>query len=125
MKAFKSAPGAKLETENLMALYGLISEAKTLRNLKAHSNVVKFFGLCASKVRQGELQIVLEYCSRGSLNNMLPSLQSSTDLGSLHSNKFVETSEKTSEGPLLLKWSIEIANGFEYLISQNVRICFK
>lgn len=121
VKSFQSASGVKLRNENRFALCGLISEAKTFRNLKVHPNVMKYFGICTAKLRKVELKVVLEYCPNGSLNKFLTTMLNSAD----HERSFINnsTNETGSTGDMdtmLLKCCSEIANGFEYLISENV-----
>lgn len=101
-----------------MAIRGLVSEAQTLRSLQQHANIVGYFGICTSKLRQGQLQLVLEYCTLGSLNKFLPGLGNSNIACSVQS--FPRMYEKEEIDGLFSKWSLEIATGLEYLDSEKV-----
>lgn len=121
VKVFKASSGDGLQTEDLVALRGLISEAETLRHLRVHQNCVKYYGICTADLRQGELTLVLEYCSNGSLQKFLTTALNSTDNDNTYTNLSTNMNASTDEvHALLLKWCSEIANGLEYLASEGV-----
>lgn len=95
-------------------------EAELLVNL-LHDNIVKFYGISLD----GEpLMMIFEYMEYGDLNNFLRTHgPDATVMNSTKDNSNTSTNTARSIGPLqsfdLLKISIQIAAGMEYLATQH------
>ena len=128
------------------ALFSLICEMKILSNLKAHSNIVNLIGCCTAEyTKNGSLWLLLEYCDTGDMKTFLienrnefrfhlakkegksSELKCSMD----DKNHVIQKSPKNSDygktkddiilnSRSLLIWLFGIANGMDYLSSENI-----
>ncbi|XP_035700653.1 uncharacterized protein LOC110861447 isoform X2 [Folsomia candida] len=114
----------------------ILNELKVLAYLGQHPNIVQLVGSCTSNLEAGEIYIILELCSNGSLKNYLVSLKDSLpqEKSSFTPNEFhpdyLDFSERVQQPRFpelsqtwllqLFKWSKEIATGMLFLTEKDV-----
>ncbi|CAL8128745.1 unnamed protein product [Orchesella dallaii] len=106
-------------------LKGLLSEIKLLSYLGNHENIVSLIGSYTVELKKGIVYVVTELCERGSLEKFMRSQQQN------YYNQMKELSGSNNDDDKIvnktfqcngdmLRWSIEIASGLEYIASKNV-----
>lgn len=110
----------QITREDLSILKGLISEARVMQDLDSSRNILKLYGVCKEKLRQGKLQLVLEYCPIGSLVDLLKALKYSDFSSNRYANLDRETLLDVDQlRTTMMQWSMQIASGLEYLSSNT------
>lgn len=99
------------------ALETLVCEIQHLVRLGNHKHVVRFLGACTAKLNNGHVLVFLELCPLGSVLNYLGKWKSENVI---YSNMIIQ-SELMQD---LEKWSVEIADGMEFLALNKV-YCIK
>ncbi|CAL8122200.1 unnamed protein product [Orchesella dallaii] len=100
------------------ALRGLLSEIKILSHLGKHDNIVSICGAYTAELDKGVAYVATELCSNGSLEKFLR-VNRANDFNYV-------TSENQASSPVVLnelqlfRWTLEIAEGMEYISSKNV-----
>ncbi|ODM97481.1 Tyrosine-protein kinase transforming protein kit [Orchesella cincta] len=134
----------KTAKPNLNAQYlrTLLKEVKIMMYVGQHPKIVGLLGCCTANLRKGELFLVLEYCENGSLEKFLKANRARfvniVEKGILHAEKCAASdylkillglelptplqSDSTDIFDIyrLITWSIEIAEGMEYLATKKV-----
>ena len=96
-------------------IHALMCEIKVLDKLEMRLDLVNMVGACTTKVRTGELWLLLEFCPHGDLKNFL--LKNRDIILQDIDN---EAPHKTLNSRLFIKWSHSISKGMEYLSSKNI-----
>ncbi|ODM92358.1 Vascular endothelial growth factor receptor 2 [Orchesella cincta] len=131
---------------NAQHLRAMLQEVKTMMYVGQHPQIVTLIGCCTLNIREGYLFIVMEHCEKGSLETYLKANQGNfinhARKGKLEpvapqcvlqpgntasyieivSNSSLVTFNKSGTFDInqLITWSIEIAEGMEYLTSKKV-----
>lgn len=111
----------QISREDFSILRGLISEANVMQDLEHHTNIIKFYGVCKKKLRGGKLKLVVEYCPMGSLVEFLKALKKSDASTDRYANFDLDMAPDSAQlKTTMLRWSVQIASGLEYLASKRV-----
>ena len=125
------------------ALFSLICEMKILSNLRAHSNIVNLIGCCTAEyTKDGSLWLLLEYCDTGDMKTFLIenrnefrfhltkkegksselkcSIDDKNHVVPKNSDSGKSQDDTILNSRSLLIWLFGIANGMEYLSSENI-----
>ena len=96
-------------------IHALMCEIKVLDKLEMRLDLVNMVGACTTKVRSGELWLLLEFCPHGDLKNFLLKNRDIIlqDIDNQAPHKILNTR-------LFVKWSRSISKGMEYLSSKNI-----
>lgn len=117
-------------------LNSLMTELKILRIVGHHPNIVNLLGACTSKLSEGDLLVIVEYCHLGNLRQYLiknrenfvsDHIKPVVDypLISLENDEYMDpdsvrlSDQKVSLSDLI-SYSYQIARGMEYLSSRRV-----
>ncbi|CAL8068308.1 unnamed protein product [Orchesella dallaii] len=98
----------------------ILSEVRVLCHLGNHQHIVSFLGAYVQEIRKGKLYIATELCENGSLEKYL---RNRTQNLLPDGSRYINLNEEASRMILpseLIRFSLEIARGMEYIASKNV-----
>ncbi|CAL8100186.1 unnamed protein product [Orchesella dallaii] len=123
---------------NITCLRTLLKEVKVMLYAGMHNRVVQMIGCCTENLRKGEILVLMEYCSRGSLENFL--LKNRLPFRNIvRKGRIAENFEQIAYPSYtqldyqnwnneitnfdifkLLQWCIQVGEGMEFLASRKV-----
>ncbi|CAL8100183.1 unnamed protein product [Orchesella dallaii] len=123
---------------NSNCLRTILKEVKVMLYVGMHQRVVKMIGCCTENLRKGEILVLMEYCSRGSLENFL--LKNRLPFRNIVSKgRIADNSQQIAYASYtqlkyqnwineitnfdifkLLQWCIQVGEGMEFLASRKV-----
>lgn len=128
VKLVKKTGQTQLQSDKI-AFRGLLSEIKVLSYIEEHKNIIALLGAYTAKLRKGTVLLFLEYCENGSLYECLQRLNETIQINreenmfdptiAVQNVKTILDEEQTAK---FFRWSMEIADGMEFLANKNVAL---
>lgn len=97
----------------------LVTELRILQSIGKHVNIVNLVAASVSRIAYGEIYVMVEFCSLGSLDNYLRAMRETLSEHSGINNSYVNMIDQDSTSELIY-FSFQIARGMEYLSYRKV-----
>lgn len=109
--------------DHVISMRSLLSEIKILSYIGSHKRIVGLIGANTEQIHKGNLYVLLKYCDLGSLYDYLNSIkpfdgivfEETCEIGG-----YIGAKPDNQLNDDLTRWTLEIAEGMEYLASKKV-----